>query len=68
MNDHTGLWLTLLPLLNEEDLIRLMRRAQIKLPESNPARSDLIDVLEAELLSRDAVRDIEVPRLTSLYE
>jgi hypothetical protein len=56
---YSDLWLTLIPLLHDEDLIRFIRRASIKLPESSMQRSDLITYLEAELLSREAVAELK---------
>jgi hypothetical protein len=64
---HTELWLTLIPLLTDEDLIRLIRRTELKLPATSQ-RYDLVTYFEAELLAREAAAAITVPPLKSQHK
>jgi hypothetical protein len=68
MNDpHSSLWLTLLSICTDEELLRWRKRATLRLPE-NQLRYDLITALETEIVRRDLLPNIEVPPLKSKYE
>jgi hypothetical protein len=68
MNDiHTELWLALISLFSEEDLIRWRRRVYLRLPESE-TRYNLMTALDDELTFREVEHQIAVPPLESHHE
>jgi hypothetical protein len=61
-NPYTQLWLTLISLFDEEDLIRWRKRVTLRMPEC-PARYDLMMAFDDELQRRGLLDQITVPPL-----
>jgi hypothetical protein len=58
---HTELWLTLLSLLSDDELIRFQKRASMKL--ESPEGYNLMQALSDELIRRDLMKEVIVPPL-----